>query len=210
MNWYVPDSHLRIGPDLPDDHDRSTYKPWYAGQYGSIEEVVRDYTKRHAELLAETEKFTRTFYDTDLPGVIVENYRCQPLDIKIAYAAAANRRQAVGLGRLCRHFWKLPWLLPACLELRTGDSPIFSPRSERTYRQVEFNEDMDEHGHQQFRTLLPIRKNTHDFHAASDGQPGGIMKDVPRLADFGRHRMDCLVLGQARAVHGILHPHMGP
>jgi hypothetical protein len=47
---------------------------------------------------------------------------------------------------------------------------------ERSLRQTEFNEDQDEFGHQAFRANLPIRPTTHDFHAAADGQLGGIMK----------------------------------
>jgi uncharacterized protein (DUF608 family) len=34
----------------------------------------------------------------------------------------------------------------------------------------------DERGHQQFRSSLPIRPTPHGFHAAADGQLGGIMK----------------------------------
>ncbi len=175
MNWYVPDSHMRIGPDRPDDPDRSTYKPWYADKYASIEEVVRDYRARHNELLAETEKFSRAFYDTNLPDDIVEAVAA---NLSILKSPTVLRQTD---GRLwgwegcadtfgschgsCQHVWNYAQAI----------CHLF-PSLERTYREVEFNEDMDEHGHQQFRSLLPIRKNTHDFHAASDGQPGGIMK----------------------------------
>ena len=175
MNWYVPDSSLRIGADLPDDPDRSTYKPWYAGQYGSIEEVVRDYRARHDRLLAETEKFTQAFYDTDLPDTIVE-----AVSSNLSILKSPTLLRQID-GRLwgwegcadtfgschgsCQHVWNYAQAIPHLF-----------PSLERTYREVEFNEDMDEHGHQQFRTSIPIRRNSHDFHAASDGQPGGIMK----------------------------------
>ncbi|MBW7456636.1 glycoside hydrolase family 116 protein, partial [Paenibacillus sepulcri] len=43
-------------------------------------------------------------------------------------------------------------------------------------RDTEFAEGQDEHGHQNFRIPLPIVPADHDFHAASDGQLGGIMK----------------------------------
>ncbi|HPT84870.1 MAG TPA: GH116 family glycosyl hydrolase [Bacillota bacterium] len=175
MNWYVPDSNLRAGADLPDDPDRSTYKPWYAGKYGTIEEVVRDYRMRHAELLAETEKFTSAFYDTDLPPVIVE-------------AVAANLsilKSPTLLRQIDGRLWGWEGCADTFGSCHGSCQHVYNyaqalchlfPSLERTLRETEFNEDMDEHGHQQFRTSLPIRKNSHDFYAASDGQPGGIMK----------------------------------
>jgi hypothetical protein len=47
---------------------------------------------------------------------------------------------------------------------------------ERSIRETEFYEDQNEQGHQTFRSALPIRANNHGFHAAADGQLGGIMK----------------------------------
>ena len=51
------------------------------------------------------------------------------------------------------------------------------PRLERSLRESEFYEAQDDvTGHQEFRIYLPIRKANHNFHAASDGQLGGIIK----------------------------------
>jgi hypothetical protein len=47
---------------------------------------------------------------------------------------------------------------------------------ERTLRETEYLVDQDTRGHQTFRASLPIRPTKHDFHAAADGQLGGIMK----------------------------------
>jgi hypothetical protein len=54
--------------------------------------------------------------------------------------------------------------------------PHLFPALERTLRESEFNVSQNDEGHQTFRTSLPIRIVRHDFHAASDGQLGGIMK----------------------------------
>jgi hypothetical protein len=43
-------------------------------------------------------------------------------------------------------------------------------------RETEFRVSQNDKGHQQFRSSLPIRPVEHDFHAAADGQLGGIMK----------------------------------
>jgi hypothetical protein len=47
---------------------------------------------------------------------------------------------------------------------------------ERTLRETEFGPSQSDAGHQTFRASLPIRPVEHDFHAAADGQLGGIMK----------------------------------
>jgi hypothetical protein len=47
---------------------------------------------------------------------------------------------------------------------------------ERTMRETEFLHSQDTDGHQTFRSALPVRQVANNFHAASDGQLGGIMK----------------------------------
>jgi len=51
-----------------------------------------------------------------------------------------------------------------------------SPDLERSLRETEFGPSQDERGHQNFRAFLPIRPADHGFHAAADGQLGGIVK----------------------------------
>ena len=50
------------------------------------------------------------------------------------------------------------------------------PSMERSLRETEFLVSQNKQGHQTFRSALPIRPLDHRFHAASDGQLGGIMK----------------------------------
>lgn len=54
--------------------------------------------------------------------------------------------------------------------------PHLFPALERTLRESEFGPSQDDTGHQAFRHALPIRPCEHKFHAAADGQLGGIMK----------------------------------
>ncbi|MCX7003168.1 MAG: GH116 family glycosyl hydrolase [bacterium] len=66
----------------------------------------------------------------------------------------------------CTHVWNYAQALPHLF-----------PALERTLRQTEFHENQDDRGHQAFRANLPISPVTdHSFHAAADGQLGGIMK----------------------------------
>jgi hypothetical protein len=54
--------------------------------------------------------------------------------------------------------------------------PHLFPSLERTLRETEFGPSQNVAGHQTFRSALPIRPLEADFHAAADGQLGGIMK----------------------------------
>jgi hypothetical protein len=54
--------------------------------------------------------------------------------------------------------------------------PHLYPRLESTLRESELCRSMDENGHVTFRSALPEGQVKHDFHAAADGQLGGIMK----------------------------------
>lgn len=54
--------------------------------------------------------------------------------------------------------------------------PHLYPKLERTLRELELVRSMDETGHVTFRSALPEGPVKHDFHAAADGQLGGIMK----------------------------------
>jgi hypothetical protein len=65
----------------------------------------------------------------------------------------------------CTHVWNYAQAIPHLF-----------PSLERTLRETEFGPSQNEAGHQQFRSALPIRPVDHDFHAAADGQLGGIMK----------------------------------
>ena len=182
FSWYVPVSDLRIGNDpvsggANDDGQccSGTYKPWYSGKFASIKEVAGYWRNNYYDLRGKTEIFKETFFDTNIPGEVVEAVAANLTILK----SPTVMRQTDGklwcwegccdswgcCHGSCTHVWNYAQAIPHLF-----------PKLERTLRQTEFYESQNEEGHQAFRASLPIRPVVHNFHAASDGQLGGIMK----------------------------------
>lgn len=187
LSWYVPETNLRLGQDpsgtpepagCADDvccPDRRFHVPWYAGRFRDAGEVAGYWAAEYERLKAATTTFTSAFFDSTLPAEVLE-------------AAAANltilksptvRRQCDGklwcfegcgddsgcCHGSCTHVWNYAQAVPHLF-----------PELERSLRETEYLVSQDERGHQAFRSALPVRPVRHDFHAASDGQLGGVMK----------------------------------
>lgn len=176
LAWYVGSTNLRVGKD-PENTDviQGYYKPWYAGKFPNIE-AVTDYWRENYDLLrARTLKFSNCFYNSTLPPEVIEAVAANLTILK----SPTVLRQADGklwawegcsdnsgcCHGTCTHVWNYAQAIPHLF-----------PALERTLRETEFGPSQDARGHQQFRSALPIRPVAHDFHAAADGQLGGIMK----------------------------------
>ncbi|MDR2058274.1 MAG: hypothetical protein LBP83_08385 [Dysgonamonadaceae bacterium] len=195
MAWYVPYSNLRFGPDpaTPDDlpsfnpqaeKSDETYKneagspcyrPWYSRKFKSIQEVSDYWKTNYADLKQKSRLFADAFYASTLPPEVVEAVAA---NLTILKSTTTFRQYD---GRMwnwegsgdawgschgsCTHVWNYAQALPHLF-----------PNMERSLRETEFLISQDSRGHQAFRSNLPIRPVHHDFHAAADGQLGGIMK----------------------------------
>jgi len=144
-------------------------------------ESSRTSTKRpisgtnYRDLEAKSQLFTDAFYDSTLPPEVLDAVSA---NLSILKSPTVLRQRD---GKLwswegcsdnsgccegsCTHVWNYAQAIPHLF-----------PALERSLRQTEFNESQNPDGHQTFRSALPIRPKIHDFHAASDGQLGGIMK----------------------------------
>lgn len=185
LAWYVPETDIRVGRDpeggacscasCEGDPDLPRHKPWYARVFDDIQAVDDRWRRRYGALREASAAFRDCFYDTTLPPEVVEAVAANLTILK----SSTVLRQADG--RLwcwegccdsegcchgsCTHVWNYAQALPHLF-----------PSLERSLRRTEFHENQDERGHQTFRANLPIRPTAHDFHAAADGQLGGIMK----------------------------------
>ena len=189
LSWYVPESDIRVGKD-PEPKPACTdsacscngtekppcYRPWYAGRFGTISEVAAFWREQYARLRDRTAEFTACFYDTSLPPEVVDAVAA---NLAILKSPTVLRQPD---GRLwgwegcgdsggcchgsCTHVWNYAQAIPHLF-----------PALERTLRETEFMLSQNDKGHQTFRSYIPLRPAfDHDFHAAADGQLGGIIK----------------------------------
>ncbi len=195
MAWYVPHSELRTGPAPTDEElkqaeetvcDPSTgccptgtgdlyYEPWYAGRFKDINDLVKKWTSGYEELRSASQLFSDAFYTSSLPDEVLEAVAA---NLTILKSPTVLRQKDGNLwawegchdnsgccAGSCTHVWNYAQAIPHLF-----------PDLERTLRETEFTVSQDLSGHQTFRSLIPIREVGHEFHAASDGQLGGIMK----------------------------------
>ncbi len=99
----------------------------------------------------------------------------------------------------CTHVWNYAQAMPHLF-----------PALERTLRETEFGVSQDDRGHQTFRAALPIRPAAHDFHAAADGQLGGIMKVYREWRISGDTRVAAQPLAEGEDEPRLLHRDLGP
>jgi uncharacterized protein (DUF608 family) len=151
------------------------YIPGYAGRFKDIKDITNYWRNDYEDLRAKSKMFSDTFYDTTLPPEVIEAVAANLTILKSPTVLLQTN------GRLwcwegcsdssgccagsCTHVWNYAQAI----------CHLF-PKLERTLRQTEFNESQADSGHQTFRSALPIRPVAGGFHAAADGQLGGIMK----------------------------------
>jgi uncharacterized protein (DUF608 family) len=195
MAWYVPYSHHRIGGEPRSEQDLPTfnpsaassdsvyfavagsrnYRPWYSSRFKSIDEVTDYWTGSYDELQKNTQTFTDAFYSSTLPPEVIEAVAANLTILKsptVFRQYDGRMWNWEGCGDTwgschgsCTHVWNYAQAVPHLF-----------PAMERTLRETEFLVSQDARGHQTFRSNLPIRPVEHSFHAAADGQLGGVMK----------------------------------
>ena len=157
------------------DFNGKYYKPWYSSRFKNINELIAYWSQQYDDLKKKSLLFKDAFFKSTLPPEIIEAVAA---NLTILKSPTMMRQYD---GRLwnfegcadeggcchgsCTHVWNYAQAIPHLF-----------PALERSLRNTEFCESQDEKGHQNFRSRLPIAPATHEFHAAADGQLGGIMK----------------------------------
>jgi uncharacterized protein (DUF608 family) len=180
--WYVPNTNLRLIDPFKhhpgykiDAEGLPAHKPWYSGKFKNIAEVAAYWQDNFLRLRSLSKNFSDCLYDTTLPPELIEATTAnltilksptilRQTDGKLWCWEGSGDDEGLGPGS-CTHVWN--YAQATC--------HLF-PELERTMRQTEFYDCQDANGHQAFRAPIPIQKAQHTFHAAADGQLGGILK----------------------------------
>ncbi|MBI2422853.1 MAG: hypothetical protein HYV27_08485 [Candidatus Hydrogenedentes bacterium] len=151
-----------------------TYRPWYAGQFENVGDVVAYWKKNYGALRERSALFRDTFYDTTLPLEIVEAVSANLTILKSPtvlrqidgrlWAWEGCSDNAGCCHGTCTHVWNYAQAI----------AHLF-PELERSLRQTEYHEGLFPEGRQAFRVNIPITPGGQAVDA-SDGQLGGILK----------------------------------
>jgi len=190
LSWHVPVSDIRVPRERPEETSCScsgagaaedgpgredTYVPWYVGRFKDVQGVASYWRENYDELRSSSALFRDCFYDTTLPNEVLEAVAANLTILKSPTVMRQTDGRFWGWEGCCdgqgcchgscTHVWNYAQAMPHLF-----------PDLERSLRHTEFNECQDDRGHQTFRAPLPIRPASRRFHAAADGQLGGIMK----------------------------------
>lgn len=180
-SWYVPDSQLdTLTPDQELSPGKTGqagryYRPWYAARFDGIAQVADHFISHYSALKDKTRRFTDCLYASTLPGEVMEAVTANLSILKSPTLLVdeggrlwgwegCNDQEGCCAGS-CTHVWNYAQAIPHLF-----------PDLERSLRETEFLVSQDSTGHQNFRAALPLRDYRHSFHAAADGQLGGILK----------------------------------
>ena len=189
ITWYFPnvkDKHGQPagapaccpgGTCTPDKSAQPTlaWRPWYVSQWSDARDVARYVRENYATLHARTLAFKHALLSSTLPPEVLDAVSSNLAILKSPtvlrqdngnmWAWEGCHSTAGCCHGSCTHVWNYAQALPHLF-----------PALERTLREQELLRSIDERGHVTFRAALPDGPAANDFHAAADGQLGGIMK----------------------------------
>ncbi|MBS1702052.1 MAG: hypothetical protein JST12_10355 [Armatimonadetes bacterium] len=172
LTWYFPNVPYSVGIA---NNVKMTWHPWYATQWKDAADVSI-YVLDHLESLRiRTEAFADAIHGSTLPKIVTDAIASNLAIVKsptVLRQSSGNMWAWEGCfvnsgccHGSCTHVWNYAQAFPHLF-----------PALERTLREQEYIRSMDPKGHINFRSALPDNPTSHDFHAASDGQLGGILK----------------------------------
>jgi uncharacterized protein (DUF608 family) len=151
------------------------WRPYYASLWNDAREISLYVEQHYASLRARTLAFKQALFSSTLPTYVLDAVSANLAILKSPTVLRLENGDLWGWEGCfpdagccpgsCTHVWNYAQAFPHLY-----------PQLERTLRELELGRSMDESGHVTFRSALPEGPVKHDFHAASDGQLGGIMK----------------------------------
>ncbi len=185
ITWHFPNCYLHVGGTIPDsppagcnalpEGATASWRPYYASLWSDARQVASYIDENYAPLRARTVAFKEALFSSSLPPYVLDAVSANLGIMKSPTVLRLENGDLWGWEGCftdagcchgsCTHVWNYAQAFPHLY-----------PKLERTLRETELVRSMDDRGHVTFRSALPEGPAKHDFHAASDGQLGGIMK----------------------------------
>jgi uncharacterized protein (DUF608 family) len=159
----------------PDKGKCIGWHPFYVTQWEDASQVLDYVRENYASLRRRTQAFHDHLFSSSLPDEVLDAVSA---NLAVLKSPTVLRHENGNIWAWegcfcdsgccpgsCTHVWNYAQALPHLF-----------PTLERTLRQQELEDSMDERGHINFRAAPPGRETAHNFHAAADGQLGGVMK----------------------------------
>jgi uncharacterized protein (DUF608 family) len=191
ITWHFPNCYLREG-GLAAAEDATVievqpgcrtvpadapppWHPYYSTLWKDARDVAAHVEQNYAMLRGRTVQFKDALFSSTLPPYVLDAVSANLAIVKsptILREANGNLWGWEGCSPdagcchgSCTHVWNYAQTLPHLY-----------PQLERTLRDLELVRSMDDRGHVNFRGAIPDGPVDHSWHAAADGQLGGIMK----------------------------------
>ncbi len=171
--WHFPNCDQSFGAAQP-----GSWQTFYSTVWKDAREVARWARDHYDSLMRRTRLFCRALHDSTLPSEVLDAVGS---NLAILKSPTVLRQPSgnvwgwegcfAGSGcchGTCTHVWNYAQALPHLF-----------PALERTLREQELERSLRADGHASFRAALPDGapdEHWNDFHAAADGQLGGILK----------------------------------
>lgn len=185
ITWHFPNCHYTArrdennkecgGDSCCDENPAPPWRPFYAGIWDNAADVATYVRQNYASLKSRTQAFHDALFSSSVPNYILDAVSANLGILKSptflrqengnAWAWEGCFVDSGCCAGSCTHVWNYAQAFPHLY-----------PNIERTFREQELERTMDNNGHVTFRAALPDGSVSHGFHAASDGQLGGVMK----------------------------------
>lgn len=178
FSWVLPVAHKYWGGN--NETQSPPWKPWYATQWQSAQDVASEFFDRFDELCSRTLAFEDALFNSTLPSEVIESVSATAsilhsptvtrLEDGTFWAWEGCSAQEGCCPGSCTHVWNYA-LTQAYL----------FPEMQWSLRRTDFQNSFNcgpegKRGAMNFRVMLPIGQEAPLWHAASDGQLGGVIQ----------------------------------
>jgi len=185
--WHFPNVHFSVGGIVEEqgcgegctcgkDPGGPAWRPYYAAHWEDARQAADYVAEHYLSLRTRTQAFHDALFSSTLPTYVLEAVSANLAILKSPTVLLQENGNLWGWEGCfaergccpgsCTHVWNYAQSIPHLF-----------PQLERSLREQELQRSMDERGHVTFRAALPDGPPAgHAFHAAADGQLGGILK----------------------------------